>query len=174
MIHDFASGKDSRIPALRNEVAKFSPDGKWLLLRKTVAPSAGTRATHLVLIDVTADPLTSRDIVPNSDPANDEEGEWFPDSKKLVVVRRAAYSANTAQESQVYTLDITTGTATPLIAEPGSRFSDLKLSPAGDRLMFQRFSVDKPGEAPQRFSVNISGGELKSISNEADDPTWRP
>src|SRR5258708_37899726 len=76
LIRDFGSGKDITIPSAKGEIANFSPDGTSLILQKTVAPAAGQRATHLVLVNFTTTPPKRRDLVPDSDPGNDESALW--------------------------------------------------------------------------------------------------
>jgi len=45
--------------------------------------------THLVLVDVSGDLFIQHDLIPDSDPNDDVEAAWLPDSKRLIVSRRS-------------------------------------------------------------------------------------
>jgi len=159
LIHDFSTDKDITIPSAKGEVANFSPAGTTLILQKTVAPAAGQRATHLTLVNISTTPPTRHDLVPDSDPGNDESALWA-DPQTLIVVQRAPYSTTANAGSQIYSVDVNTGRATPLLAEKGYTHLNLRLSPPGDALIFQRLPIGKPGEVGGLFIYRLSPGNL--------------
>lgn len=173
LIHDFAGGKDVTLPSVKGEIPNFSPDGTSLILQKTVAPAAGQRATHLVLVNITTTPPARRDLMPDSDLGNDEAAIWA-DSQTLIVVQRPPYSAGGNAGSQIYSLDVNTGKSTPVLAENGYTHLNVRISPPGDALVFQRQPLGKPGEVGGLFLYRIPSHELGQLLTNQIDPDWLP
>jgi Tol biopolymer transport system component len=171
IVHDFATGKESKIPTREGETANFSPDGRHLLLRKLVSPSAGALAMHLVVVDLSTDPYTIHDLIPDSDPGNDIEAVWRADSKTLLTTRRSPYAKDATQGSQLTSLDATNGSATTLYADATHRHRALALSPADDAVLLQRLAVGNVGGL---WLYHLLSGEFTRIGDNGTDPRWLP
>lgn len=174
LIHDFSSETDTSIPLNRDTFGGFSPDGKWLFVSKDTAPGQDLIAAHIVLLDVSANPITSRDVIPDSDPANDQEAIWRANSQGLIVVRHRPFSQQTVPGSQLYNVEIVNGTAKALTADDGLEQRNLKLSPAGDSVVFERIAPGKPNVPSEIWTVNLATDELKLIAKGGFDPRWLP
>ncbi|MEP7287711.1 MAG: Ig-like domain-containing protein [Chloroflexota bacterium] len=172
-VHDFASGNDLTIATVQGEVGQFSPDGKWLFFPKVIEGSAGGYVTHFVLVDLSSPYLVQTDLVPDSDPADDKEASWFPDSKHLVVARVSGGSQGLAAP-QVFSVEVGTGKATPLIEDQSYSQSNLTISPSGDVLLLQRVPLSKPGARTELWTYSFASHELKQIVQNGTFARWLP
>lgn len=173
VIHDFTSGQDSVIPTVGNEVGAFSPDGKWLYFPKVVSITNSQYATHLVLVDVSAQPYVQHDLIPDSDPSDDVEAAWLPDSKAMIVARRLPHAQGTAP-TQLYVIDIASQKATPLVVDPAYSQSNMSVNPTGDTVLFQRFPLGKSGARPELWTVNLKTKALQMVAPDGSAPGWLP
>jgi Tol biopolymer transport system component len=173
VIHDFTSGQDSVIPTVGNEVGAFSPDGKWLYFPKVVSITNSQYATHIVLVDVSAQPYVQHDLIPDSDPSDDVEAAWVPDSKAMIVARRLPHAQGTAP-TQLYVIDIASQKATPLVVDPAYSQSNMSVSPTGDTVLFQRFPLGKSGARPELWTVNLKTKALQMVAPDGSAPGWLP
>jgi Tol biopolymer transport system component len=173
VIHDFASGQDSLIATVGNEVGSFSPDGRWLYFPKVVGNGTTQYATHLVLVDVSAQPYVQHDLIPDSDPSDDAEAAWLPDSKGMVVARRSSGAQGMAP-TQLYVVDIASAQATPLVIDQAYSQSNLTVNPAGDTVLFQRFPLGKSGARPELWTVNLKTKALQLVAQNGSVPGWLP
>jgi dipeptidyl aminopeptidase/acylaminoacyl peptidase len=174
VLHHVPDGKDFLVPTDREENGVFSPDSQWLLLRKRVLLDQGTSAQHLVVVDLSSETLPRRDLVPDNAPVNDIEAAWRADSKSLVVVRRKPFSANTAQGSQLYIVEIATAHATPLLTGETFRQQALQVRPGDESIIFWQLPVGKPAEKLALWQLDFQSGMLKQIADNADSPRWLP
>jgi Tol biopolymer transport system component len=173
VIHDFTSGQDSVIPTVGNEVGAFSPDGRWLYFPKIVSITNSQYATHIVLADISAQPYVQHDLIPDSDPSDDVEAAWLPDSKAMIVARRLPHAQGTAP-TQLYEIDIASQKATPLVVDPAYSQSNISVNPTGDTLLFQRFPLGKPGARPELWTVNLKTKVLQMVAPNGSAPGWLP
>jgi Tol biopolymer transport system component len=172
IIHNLSDNQDRFIPTLEDELANFSSDGRWLTRSERVAPAVGQSATHLVLIDLSAQPYGRRRLTPDSDPASDEEAAWSADSEALLMIRQLPDTGSAPQGSQLDLVQVASGAIEPLLADKGYMLSDIKLSPAGDTLLLQRFPVGQTSDSSGIWLYNLSTRELKQISRDGADPNW--
>jgi Tol biopolymer transport system component len=173
VIHDFTSGQDSVIPTVGNEVGAFSPDGKWLYFPKVVSITNSQYATHLVLVDVSTQPYVQHDLIPDSDPSDDAEAAWLPDSKAMIVARRLPDVQGTAP-TQLYAIDIASQKATPLVVDPTYSQSNISVNPTGDTVLFQRFPLGKSGARPELWTFNLKTKALQMVAPNGSAPGWLP
>ena len=173
VIHNFNTKQDSVIRTVQGEVGNFSPDGRWLSFPKVVALSDGRYVTHHVLVDLTSEYLSQTDLVPDNDPADDKESAWMPDSARLLVARPSP-GGQVMAAPQIFQVDLTTGNAVPLIEDQGYSQSNLVLSPTGDRLLFQRFSITKPGARTEIWMYDFATRALTKLIDNATFGRWIP
>ncbi len=181
VVHDFTTNKDKLIGTVSGEMGMFSPDGKWLYFPKVVSLTTQRFVTHLVLVDVSADLYIQHDLIPDSDPNDDVEAAWLPDSKRLIVSRRSPTEKKTDNTqpttisgSQLYLVDAASGKAEPLVVDPVYDHKNVTLAPSGDMALFLRFPLDKPGARPEVWTVNLTTKELKLIAANGAAPRWLP
>src|SRR5260221_7523585 len=173
VVHDFKAQTDQTIPTVQGEVGLFSPDGKWLYFPKVVDLGDGNYATHLVLVDVSSALYVQHDLVADSDPADDLEAVWSPDSKQLLVARRPPHDLGSSG-TQLYSVEVATGIATPLVVDEAYSQSNIEISPAGDVMLFQRFPLDKPGAHIEDWPLNMSTHALKKVVDNGTSAHWLP
>lgn len=173
VLYDFRTNQERLIPTPQGEVGQFSPDGRWMFFPKIVQLPDGRYAAHFVLADVTTDPPTVRNLIPETDPSNDVEVAWRADSKGLFVIRRPADST-TLQGAQVYEMEIETGVAKALTNDPSYSNGQLQLSPDGKLLIFQRFALGRPGARPELWMLDLGTGTLRLVARNATSPRWIP
>jgi Tol biopolymer transport system component len=173
VVHDFANGKDSPIETVQGEVGEFSPDSKWLFFPKVLQLPDKRFVTHLVLVDISAEPYVQHDLVSDNDPSDDVGAMWLPDSKHLIVLRRPAGPDGIAR-AQLYRVEIGTGKATPLTDDATYGQSNLSLNPTGETIVFQRFPLGKPGARPEIWTFRLTTGELQRIVVNGAMPNWLP
>src|SRR5262249_51472481 len=160
LIHDFAASKESAIKTPQGEVGSFSPDGNWIYFPKIVALPDGKYVGHIVLVDISKEPYVQHDLAPDNDPNNDVEVVWRADSKSMVVARRPPDVPNT-QGPYLYSIDIATRKALPLVVDPAYSQNNLALSPGGSTLAFQRFALGKTGGTPEIWIMDLQTNELR-------------
>jgi dipeptidyl aminopeptidase/acylaminoacyl peptidase len=173
VVHDFASEKDTLIETVQGEVGNFSPDGKRLFFPKVLQLPDKRFVTHLVLVDISADPYVQHDLVPDSDPSDDVGAMWLPDSQSMIVLRRPS-GPNAMQRAQLHRVEIATGKATPLTDDQNYGQSNLRLNPAGDMVLFQRFPLGQRGALPEIWTYRLANGELRRIAVNGSFPNWLP
>ncbi len=175
VIHDFKAQTDHTIQTVQGEVGDFSPDGKWMLFPKVVDQGGGVFVTHRVLVDVSSGQYVQHDLLPDSDPANDAESAWMPDSKHVIVARRpVSADSNAVAGTQLYSIDIDNGEATPLVVDPAYSNGSAEVSPAGDTILFQRYPFNQPGARLQLWTYNLKTQELKQLADNANYGRWLP
>jgi Tol biopolymer transport system component len=169
IVHDFASGKDNVIPDNQAELGTFSPDGRWLYFPKVAMMDESTAGIHLVLVDLTAEPYTLHDLIPDSVPVSDVQAVWRSDSKALIVARQPANRALT-QGPQLFIVDVASGAASLL---PGDSAYDItNLSVNGTSLLFQRMPLGEAAPRPETWVLNLSSGEKKLVGRDGTYPRW--
>ncbi len=174
VLFNFADNTERVIRTPQGEVGYFSADGRWLFFPKILQLAGTTRyVAHFVLVDVQSELLVQRDLTPDSDPNNDVELAWLPDSRRLIVTRRPP-NITTMQGAQLHLLDLETGEATPLVTEPDYSNGQVAVSPDGDLLAFQRFALGQSGARPQIWLYDLTTGDLRLLANNATMPRWLP
>lgn len=173
VIHDYTTGQDKTIPALQGEFGPFSPDGNWLYFPKVLMVNDAGFVTHLVLVDLSSNLYVQHDLVPDNDPSDDLEAAWLPDSKHLIVARRAEGSAG-VDNPQLFSVDVASRAATPLVVDPTYSNSNLSVDPTGNTILFQRFPLDKPGARPEIWIYRLATKQLERVSPNGASPRWMP
>ena len=174
VVHHLSSSQDTFIPTLDQQIANLSPDGRWLTVPNQVTSANGQLATHLDLIDLAATPYGRRRLTPDSSPENDEEAAWSLDSKSLIMVRQPSDTGNGPSGTQLDLVTVPGGTSKPLLTDSGYQLSGLKLSPAGDMLLLQRYPVGQGSDSAGIWLLNLSMRELRQIAPDGSDPNWIP
>ncbi len=136
LVHDFTTGKDISIAALQGTVGTFSPDGKRLWFPKVVTAGQQEYATHMVIVDISTDPPTQHDLLPDTALDDDTDPIWSPDGQSLIIPRRAG-DQPVGQDKQIYQVDIATGQAKPLVVAPQYAHSNLGLIRPARSLSFR-------------------------------------
>ncbi len=174
VLFDFENNRERLIRTPQGEVGQFSPDGRWLFFPKIIQLAGTTRyVAHFVLVDVQSELLVQRDLIPDSDPNNDVELAWLPDSRRLIATRRPP-EITTMQGAQLHLLDLETGAATPLVTDPDYSSGQVTVSPNGEQLAFQRFALGQSGARPQIWLYDLKTGDLRLLANNATLPRWLP
>lgn len=174
VLFDFENNRERLIRTPQGEVGHFSPDGRWLFFPKIIQLAGTTRyVAHFVLVDLQSELLVQRDLIPDSDPNNDVELAWLPDSRRLIVTRRPP-EITTMQGAQLHLIDLETGAATPLVTDPDYSSGQVAASPNGEQLAFQRFALGQSGARPQIWLYDLRTGDLRLLVNNATLPRWLP
>lgn len=173
VIHNFTTGSDSFISAIQGQVGTFSPDGKALWFPKIVTVDNGQYVTHLVIVDVSADPPLQHDLVPDTEAIDDADPIWLPDGRSLLVLRIPAGRLDT-QERQIYRVDVASGQATALLDEPGFTHSNLSLNAAGDQLVYQKLALGTAVTRPEIWTLDLKTGAKRKIADDGNIPHWLP
>ncbi|MCC7446500.1 MAG: PD40 domain-containing protein [Anaerolineae bacterium] len=181
VVHDFTTNTDTLISTVSGEMGTFSPDGKWLSFPKVVAQTNQRFVTHLVLVDVSGDLFIQHDLIPDSDPNDDVEAAWLPDSKRLIVSRRSPTEPRadntqptTISGAQLYMVDAASGKAEPLVINAVYDHKNVTLAPDGNTALFLRYPLDKPGASPEIWTINLTTRELKLVAVNGVAPRWLP
>ncbi len=172
-VYNFKTGKDTLIPAFQGSLGTFSPDGTKIWFPKVVEVEQQQYSTHIVIVDLTTEPFTQHDLIPDSALDDDSQPIWMPDGKSLLVERRPA-GAPVEQDKQIYQVDVATGAAKPLVVDPTYAHSNLILSPAGDRVLFQRFKIGGQGARPELWTYEFKTQKLQKVAENANLPRWLP
>ncbi len=174
VLFDFENNRERLIRTPQGEVGQFSPDGRWLFFPKIIQLAGTTRyVAHFVLVDVQSELLVQRDLIPDSDPNNDVELAWLPDSRRLIATRRPP-EITTMQGAQLHLIDLETGAATPLVTDSDYSSGQVAVSPSGEQLAFQRFALGQSGARPQIWFYDLNTSELRLLVNNATLPRWLP
>jgi Tol biopolymer transport system component len=173
VIHDFTSNSDVSISAFQGQVGAFSPDGRYLWFPKIVQMTDGEFATHLVIVDLSSNPPLQHDLTPDTQTDDDADPVWLLDSRTLVVLRIPGNRLDT-QERQIYQVDLATGTATPILDEPGYTHSNMSLNMAGDQLVYQRTQLGTGVTRPEIWTLDLKTKAAHKLANDANVPRWLP
>lgn len=170
VIHNIVSGNDSFFQTSNIQVGTFSPDGRYLWLPKTTFSTDGQNViTHLVILDVSTDPPTPHNLIPDNQNDDDADPVWLPDSKTLIVLRIPSDRLD-AQERQLYEVDVASGKATVLLDEPGSNHRAVNLNTAKDQITFQK-SQDN-WQSSQLWVYELKTTKERQIGNNGIKPHW--
>lgn len=177
VVRDLSSDTERTIATPQGEVGRFSPDGRWLHYPKIIQVPGETRyVAHYVLVNLSGEFTTQRDLTSDHDPNNDVDFAWMADSKGVVVARRVPpqEQVNSVMGAQIYQLQLEAETAIPLVVDPDYSHGMLSVSPAGDALLMQRFALGRPGARPEVWVFRFSDQNLIRIANNATMPRWLP
>jgi Tol biopolymer transport system component len=173
-IHDYTTaGTDAIIDSMEGVVGHWSPDGQKLVYPVLTRGALGSQFyTSLEIADlqaVTRQPVSG----PEGAPVDDGEGLWSPDGQQLLVTRRYLDNRYT-DGKQIYLLNLETGEAEPLVVDPAYNHAGLSLDRAGERVIFQRYSLQQPDARPSVWTYDLKTGELRQIADNALMPQWVP
>ena len=147
-----ADGRDTRrlssIPVAGTPV--WSPDGKEIAVADASSPSS-----RLLLLPSGGG--KPRRVIPGG-----EEAAWSPDGKWLAFAasRRRHWDLFVAHGDGSHPRRLTFGTG-------GAEVVDLRWTPAGDRIVFQRFGAHAPGELElsEIWSIGPDGSGLREVTH---------
>ncbi len=172
VIHDFANNTDRLVPALQGTVGTFSPDGTRIWFPKVVTVGDQFYVTHLVIVDLSVDPVLQHDLAPDTSAVDDSDAIWTHDGRALIVPRRDGKAPT--QERQIVRVDVPTGASKMLMAESGYTYSNLRLNAAGDKLVYERLQLGTAGARYEIWLLDLVSGASIKLAEDAVAPHWLP
>lgn len=173
-VHDLAAGVDDVI--LDSELGvsgAFSPDGRRLVYPILERGAIGLEFyTHLEMVDFDAQTVTRLSGQPET-PVEDGVAAWSPDGSRMVITRRYLDERFT-NGKQLYLMDVESGDVTPLVVDAAYTHAAPAWDTAGQRIVFQRFSLIEPGALPEIWTLDLSTGEPVLAAENAFLPAWAP
>jgi Tol biopolymer transport system component len=94
--------------------------------------------------------------------------DWHPDGE-LIAAGRASNGRH-----QIVALPLDGGELTDLTDAPSFRHTSPRWSPDGRRLAFMRSGIEGTGGSADIWIVELDGGELELVANDAFIPGWLP
>ncbi len=172
-VHDFTARTDVIIESMQGEVGHFAPDGSRLVYPVLLRGALGSQFyTHLEVVDFAT---SSRTLVSGSDetPVEDGAGVWSPDGQTMLIARRYLDDHYTMGK-QIYQRDEITGEIDPLVVDANYNHAAMQWDAAGQRIVFQRFSLTTAGARPEIWVYDLTKDELVRVAENAYFPQWIP
>ena len=173
VLHNFTTNSDTFIPAFQGQVGTFSPDSKALWFPKIVTVAGGQYVSHIVIVDISSNPPVQHDLVPDDQAVDDADPIWLPDGKSLLLLRIPAGRLDT-QERQIYKVDVISGTASPVLDEPGYTHSSLSLNISGDQMVYQKLQLGTAVTRPEIWTLDLKTGATHKLADNGNIPRWLP
>lgn len=175
LIHSFSTGNDTSITALQGTVGTgaFSPDGKWFWFPKAVMEGQQQYTTHIVIVNMATNLPTQHDLLPDAALDADTDPIWSTDSQSLLISRRTA-DQPLGQDKQIYQVDVVTGQAKALVAEPHYTYSNLSLNSTGNQLVFQRLLLGDQEARPELWLYDFKTGQTHKLVDNSNVSRWLP
>ncbi|HVO41423.1 MAG TPA: Ig-like domain-containing protein, partial [Aggregatilineales bacterium] len=171
VVHDFSTRAEQVIKTVQGIVGAFSPDGRWLFFPRKLQFNANQYATHQILVDTSTDPFALHSLIPDTDPSDDSEMVWTPDTTGVIVARRLS-SARGINVPQIYEVNLANGQAVPLVVDESYASSALSLSPDGALLASQRLPVSAPNARNEVWLYDLKNHQLRRLASDARTPKW--
>src|SRR5579859_9750 len=171
ILHSFKTRADTLLRNMNGSLGTFSPDGRWLFYSHIVLLDSGHAVIHTVLIDLSAQPATTRSLETDTDPVSDVEVTWASDSASLLIARQEQPGDRSGGFS-LYRLDVQSGAASELVPADGNAQSSLSVSPTGDLIAFERVSQSDALAHPGLWLYNLRSGTLTQIGQNLASPGW--
>ncbi len=172
-VHDVGAGTDALFASETGSSGAWSPDGTRLVYPVLVRGVLGQEFyTHLRLAELptgTITPLSG----PEDAPVDDTFAAWSPDGSTLLVARRYLDARYTAGK-QLYLLDVTIGSAQPLVVDAAYNHAVPRWDVSGRRIVFQRFSLAAANAQPEVWTFDLDTGTLTRVAGNAFFPAWLP
>lgn len=172
-IYNYDTQTDEIIDSIQGIVGFWSPDGRKLVYPVLTRGLIGEQFyTYLEMVDFEGR-TTSRISGPEDIPVEDKEGAWSPDGQSMAVARRYLDDRFT-RGAQIYLLNPITAEAEPLVVDAEYHHAVISWDAAGQRLIYQRFSLIQQEAVPEIWTYDLSTGESKLIAANAYLPHWLP
>lgn len=172
-VHDLAAGADVIIDSGPGLSGTFSPDGRRLVYPVLERGAIGVEFyTHLEMVDFDTQTRTRLSGQPET-PVEDGFAAWSPDGSQMVITRRHLDERFTSGK-QLYLMDIESGDITPLVVDAAYIHAAPTWDAAGQRIVFQRFSLIMEGARPEIWMLDLPTGMLTLIAQNAFLPAWVP
>lgn len=172
-IHDFTTNADTIIESIQGVTGWWTPDGQRLIYPLLVRGQLGQQFyTHLEMADF-ASLKRSQISGPEDAPVEDSEAAMSPGGQQLAVTRRYLNEQYT-NGRQIYLLDLGSGEAQPLVVDTSYNHAAISWDAAGQRIVFQRFSLTQAGALPEIAYYNQATGEVRLVATNAMLPQWVP
>lgn len=174
MIFDFNPPTESDrikfIPADNGATGALSPDGQQLITSTLVIAGEASVRSALILANLVDGTLT--DLLPDGQSSDGGAAAWHPNGEKVAITRQFQDAARYTSGQQVYEVDLTTQTLTPLLVDENYTHGSIAYSPDGTDLLAQRYQLG--GAAPGVWILDITTGQLSEIATDAYLPVWIP
>lgn len=175
VLYDLVTTAVQNIPTQEGEsgMYTFGPDSKHFVFPELLI-FPGRFTTTLSMVDVT-DPKRGVIKLSGADtpPVEDAQPAWHPDGTRLVFTRRWLDGSG-ALNAQVYEYALETSTTRLLVDAPEYIHGALSWSPAGDKLVMQRFSPTEAAGVPSIWVLDAATGQVSKIAEDAYLPRWLP
>ncbi len=172
-VHDLLDGSAVLLTSEPGETGLFAPDGERLIYPVLVRGALGQEFyAHLMLADLSAQTEVSLSGEPDA-PVDDGFAAWSPDGTRLVVARRYLDERYTAGK-QLYTLDVATGEATPLLVDAAYTHAAPQWDASGRFVLYQRFALAETDAQPEVWVLDTHTGEARMLAQNAFLPAWLP
>ena len=182
VVYDFAAGEAGSTTPFRfidnnfGLTGALSPDGRQLVFPQMVFDGLRNRA-YLQLADL--DRGFFQLLTLPDEFADDQFAAWSPDGRYVAIARQYIDERYT-RGAQIYRVDMTDGSATPLIDDPEYSSTFVAWSPDGTKLAIQRFHPT--GDSGNIYSegtievwtYDMETGDLTKIAENARSPLWAP
>lgn len=172
-VHDLLDGSVVVLTSEPGETGLFAPDGERLVYPVLVRGALGQEFyAHLMLADLPAGTQVSLSGEPDA-PVDDGFAAWSPDGARLVVARRYLDERYTAGK-QLYTLDVATGDAAPLLVDAAYTHAAPQWDATGRYVLYQRFALAEADARPEVWVLDTDTGEARMLAQNAFFPAWLP
>jgi len=172
-VHDLRDGSTVLLTSEPGETGVFAPDGERLVYPVLVRGAIGQEFyAHLMLADLPAGTQVSLSGGPDA-PVDDGYTAWSPDGTRLVVARRYLDERYTAGK-QLYTVDVATGEAVPLLVDAAYTHAAPQWDSTGRYMLYQRFALAEAGAQPEVWALDTHTGEARMLAQNAFFPAWLP
>ncbi|CAG1014653.1 Tol-Pal system protein TolB [Anaerolineae bacterium] len=175
VIYDLVTTAVQNIPTQEGEsgMYTFAPDSAHFVFPELLV-FPGRFTTTLSMVDVT-DPERGVIKLSGADtpPVEDAQPAWHPDGTRLAFTRRWLDGSG-ALNAQVYEFALETGTIRLLVDAPEYIHGAISWSPAGDKLVMQRFSPTGTEAVPSIWVLDAATGQVSPIAKDAYLPRWLP
>jgi dipeptidyl aminopeptidase/acylaminoacyl peptidase len=168
-ILDLETGEEGVLPSGFGIQGAWSPDGTAFLFPGLAIESGRGRVT-LHLAD-----LISRETMEVIDQSYEWQDvgspQWSPGGEWIAI---GVQPGMAGPGRQIWLLKPDGSGAHPIVEDPGFTFGGYRWDPWGERLVFQRFALDRPDDQPEVWIWTIATKELARISESAWLPDWLP
>jgi Tol biopolymer transport system component len=162
------------VSSLHGTVGALAPNGDALIYPEIVNRDSGLY-THLRIADL--DTLESEDLTPAQGANDDPDVVWHPEGNRATIGRRYTDERYTPGY-QIYSLDLESQQATPLMVDERYSHGFFSWDEAGEWLVIQRFPLTladgSPAidASPEIWVLNDETGAMTRIAEDAFLPRW--
>jgi Tol biopolymer transport system component len=160
------------VPSQNGVVGALSPNGSQLVFPEYSRRTDGNAAPFLRLADLEG--LSFIDLTNPEDNIDDIDAVWYPDGKRLVILRRYLDERFT-RGYQLFTLDLADKSVTPLLVDQNFSHGYFSFDSSGTMITMQRFGFDPnnaAGTTPGVWTLNLATNAMTLLSDNAFSPRW--